>query len=120
MRKFYKITDDENGNVILTPAEAGWVDGYSVGDTLLEDVKFKITVNPDNTLNAEVHPYSVKYFSRLNTKMWIQEILDFAEDRDIFDSDPDSEDEYELILYDHNKPFDRQAAYFDCEPTFKE
>ena len=120
MRKFYRVEDEADGSVILIRVDSGWLDGYHVGDTLLEDVKFKITVNEDDTLKAEVHPLSAEYFSKFNEKKWLKAIVDYAEVRDIFDSDPDSEDEYEIIIYDHDKPFDEQQAYFEFEPVFKD
>ena len=119
MYKFYKFTDNEHNQTTLTPFTHGYVDGYSFGDRLLEGVIFKIYVDQKGKLRAQVHPDSAKYFSKLNTKKWLKEAVEFAKCNDLFQSDPE-ENEDDVILYNHSKPFNEQQAYFEFEPTFKE
>lgn len=119
MYKFYKFKDDEHNQTTLTPFTHGWVNGYNFGDRLLEDVGFKITTDENGHLKAEVHPDAANYFAKLNTKKWIDEAIEFARVNDLFQSDWD-ENEDDVILYDHTKPFDEQQAYFEFEPIFKE
>lgn len=60
------------------------VNGYHVGDRLLEDVWFYAKVNngiPDLT-TVRVAPYDAVYFSDLNQKKWLQEIREYITDED--------------------------------------
>lgn len=58
------------------------IHGYDFGDTILEDVYFKVEVNLD-TLEVQsvtVEPSSESYFKTLNTKMWLKAAMDSADD----------------------------------------
>lgn len=56
------------------PIEEAFFDGYSVGDTLLEGVIFRITVNGEE---LQVQPKSSRddsYLKTLNKKKWIKAV----------------------------------------------
>ena len=56
------------------------IDGYQVGDRLLEDVGFEVSFDPktEKVTNIEVEKDAEDYFSDLNTKKWLKEIKDYA------------------------------------------
>lgn len=45
------------------------VDGYRIGDTLLEDVYFEVTIEK-NQLHVEVEKSARGYFKQFNEKLW--------------------------------------------------
>ena len=58
------------------------LDGYAVGDRLLEGVKFMVTILNDKVI-ANVHPEDADYFKRLNQKKWLKEVRKFAAETDV-------------------------------------
>lgn len=58
------------------------IDGYAVGDRLLEGVKFILTILSDKVV-ANVHPDDADYFKSLNQKKWLKEVREFAEDENL-------------------------------------
>ena len=49
------------------------LDGYKVGDRVLEEVMFRITID-DDELKAEIREDCAEYFKTLNRKMWLKNI----------------------------------------------
>ncbi len=56
------------------------IDGYAVGDRLLEDVLFDISFKEDGSIiDVVVQQDSKDYFDSLNTTKWYKEIRKYAE-----------------------------------------
>jgi hypothetical protein len=81
-----------------TEIDVAFLDGYSVGDTLLEGVMFACTVH-NGKIRVEVDPSCAKYFSGLNEKRWLAEMTEFAnsEDCDSFLANPQGTEDAWLI-----------------------
>lgn len=109
------IRTDEDGEPIEEVKQA-WINGYAVGDRMLEDVYFRIRINEarDDVL-VDVHPQSKEYFDKLNTKHWLKEIKAYVFENDLFMGDDLME--HEIILYDFDKPPEQQAANCTVEPS---
>lgn len=60
------------------------LDGYSVGDRLLEGVMFECRKNDDGTFDVKVSPECAPYFSNLNEAKWLAAMKEYAEETDIF------------------------------------
>lgn len=78
--QFFK-DDGENDP---TPITEAFVDGYSVGDTLLEGVIFRCTIVGDK-IAVKVTDDCAKYFSGLNETKWLKAVSEEVNDPD-FDS----------------------------------
>ena len=50
-----------------------YLDGYRVGETLLEGVRFEITVSPRGRVTATTSAEDREYVSKLNQKKWLKE-----------------------------------------------
>ena len=70
------------GTVVAMSSYTFKVDGYGVGDRLLEGVMFDVTVDADTLTVTDVaaDPRSKAYFEQLNTTMWLAKIRDDADD----------------------------------------
>lgn len=64
--------------------EMSLLDGYGVGDRLLEGVMFECRQNDDNTFDVAISPKHAEYFSKLNEKKWLGEIKEAAKHQDVF------------------------------------
>lgn len=64
------------------PQEYVLVDGYNVGDRLLEEVMFQVRVAADKKFTVVIDPTSASYFEKLNKEMWLQKVQKFVEKRD--------------------------------------
>jgi hypothetical protein len=64
--------------------EKAYLDGYSVGDRLLEGVKFICSQNDDNTFIIEINEEDKPYLSKLNIEYWLDRAKISAEKQDIF------------------------------------
>lgn len=71
--KRFLLTDDEG---VVSEVDHAWIDGYPIGDRMLEGLWFKITITTDNKFQAEVDSGSAEYFSTLNERKWLNEVLD--------------------------------------------
>jgi hypothetical protein len=60
------------------PIESAVVNGYAVGDTLLEQVYFTCTIGPNGKISVVVTPECANYFQTLNQKKWLKEVRDFV------------------------------------------
>jgi hypothetical protein len=58
-----------------------YLDGYAIGDTLLEDVRFEITIVKDK-VKATTHPDDKFYMADLNEKKWLKEAAKMADGYD--------------------------------------
>ena len=67
-------------------------DGYFVGDRILEGVHFIVTIKEDGTLDAVIHPSDKCYFETLNTKYWMDKVIDYIQDYDVFEHPENGED----------------------------
>jgi hypothetical protein len=79
----------EDGSKIQTAL----FDGYPVGDRLLENVMFIVTVN-GGKLDVKIHPDDKDYFSNLNESYWLKKVADYVQDYDIFEHPETGEDVY--------------------------
>jgi len=57
--------------------EMAYLDGYAVGDTLLEDVRFEIYI-VKGKVKATTHPDDADYMADLNEKKWLTEATSTA------------------------------------------
>lgn len=55
------------------------IDGYSVGDRILEGVMFKIKFKDVDVLSVEVREEHKKYFNQLNAELWLGRVKKEAE-----------------------------------------
>jgi hypothetical protein len=77
MTKAFKAEDGSHSTVAL-------IDGYSIGDRLLEGCMFECHIVNDEIV-VNVSPPFAKYFSGLNTKKWLTAITESVNDPN-FDS----------------------------------
>lgn len=61
----------------------GVLDGYAVGDRLLEGVLFDIHINGQKPTAAVQHRFA-SYFDDLNKEKWLKAMEEHAEEQDIF------------------------------------
>jgi hypothetical protein len=94
MTALYFETEDEQqlDNAIF--------DGYP--DRLLEGVKFVVRI-VGGRLKASIHPDDAKYFSTLNSKLWLEKVEDYIQDYDVFTHLETGEDVY-LVTDEPIKP----------------
>jgi hypothetical protein len=59
-----------NGNTILYIL----IDGYPVGDRLLEGVLFQVSFDNKNKIKVEIEPSCYEYFESLNKSKWYKAI----------------------------------------------
>lgn len=64
------------------PVEEAFFDGYRVGDTLLEDVMFRITQKGNKLIATPKTDDDDKYLDNLNKKKWIREVATSAMEED--------------------------------------
>ncbi len=69
----------------VEPRKQAKLDGYSVGETLLEGMYFLLTVNDDGTLSVETPQSAKDYMSKLNEERWLKQALDYVKDNDLFE-----------------------------------
>ncbi len=69
----------------VEPRKQAKLDGYSVGDRLLEGMHFLLTINDDGTLSVETPQSAKDYMSKLNEERWLKQALDYAKDNDFFE-----------------------------------
>lgn len=83
-----------------TLTDIAYIDGYSVGDRMLEGVMFKITITDNNKFKAELADERDKaYTDQLNMKYWIPKVEEFCEGNDIFCDNPSGNGD-EMIVFD--------------------
>lgn len=58
------------------------VDGYSVGDRMLEGVTFEVRWTPAGRLIVNVAQKDEEYFRRLSRVKWLKAVKDFVKDTD--------------------------------------
>jgi hypothetical protein len=80
-------------------------DGYPVGDRLLDGVLFIVKI-VDGKLEVTIHPNNEKYFSTLNTKLWLKKVTDYVQDYDVFihPEYPENEEDVYLVTDEPAKP----------------
>ena len=61
------------------------LDGYSVGDRILDGVKFEIRFQGDKPVATAVTKDCVHYFEQLNQKKWFTAASACAEEWDVFE-----------------------------------
>ena len=97
----FKGFKKEDGTIV----KSAFIDGYPVGDRLLEDVWFKVSVKEDGTLHVEIADSSREYFESFNAKKWLKAMKDFAELTDLFyELDEGGGEELELLPTEMDKP----------------
>ena len=62
--------------------EKALLDGYYVGDRLLEGVMFEVRIEDDGTFSAT--PCDAREMHGLDTAMWLKRAADYATKRDVF------------------------------------
>lgn len=82
--KLYCGKFDNKGNesnITEIPESIFLINGYQVGDRLLEDVIFEIKFDPetDEVISVEVEKRSKDYFEELNTTLWLKRVREAAE-----------------------------------------
>ncbi len=115
MRRFIvPIDETDENNPDYYEVEAVYLNGYNVGDRLLEDVMFEITLSVDGRFQASVTPDCAEYFSNLNQEKWLREIEAYCADRDLFSTDP-HDGGPDAVCWDDALPNDAQT--FNCPLT---
>ena len=74
----FKHFESETGQILYSIT----IDGYEVGDRLLEGVMFIVTVQSNGTLAVKVHPDAQEYFEDLNKEKWLKEIAEHVQEAD--------------------------------------
>ena len=64
--------------------EMALLNGYYVGDRLLEGVLFECQQNDDGTFNIQITEDSKEYFSQFNQQMWLTRMVEYAQNIDFF------------------------------------
>lgn len=113
MKRF--LTDVDFDKNIFRPVDVAIIDGYSVGDRLLDGVKFEVRIVDDEFV-VNVCPRFESYFDKLNTKMWLEKIAEYCHTVDVFESNG----EYEVVWYDDALPLDQHPARFLGKPIIVE
>lgn len=117
MANFFTFKVDVQGNIV-EEVDAVYINGYHVGDRLLEDVMFRIKPTENRKdITVEVVESSADYFNSLNTKKWLKEVKKYAIGYDVFSLSEDGSDD-DGVLYDKDLPCSEQGAYFENEPVF--
>jgi len=63
-------------------AEFTHLDGYGIGDRLLEGVIFKVTIDENGEYQVKVLPEHAEYFSDLNEQKWIAALIKECKDHE--------------------------------------
>jgi len=82
-QKYFKLLYSDDFSV--KPRKQAKLDGYSVGERLLEGMHFLLTINDDGTLSVETPQSAKDYMSKLNEERWLKQALDYAKDNDFFE-----------------------------------
>ena len=69
----------------VEPRKQAKLDGYSVGERLLEGMHFLLTINDDGRLSVETPQSAKDYMSKLNEERWLKQALDYVKDNDLFE-----------------------------------
>ena len=82
-----KDEDQKYFNFKMEPRKQAKLDGYSVGDRLLEGMHFLLTINDDGRLSVEIPQSAKDYISKslINEERWLKKALDYAKDNDFFE-----------------------------------
>lgn len=70
----------KESNITEIPENIFSINGYSVGDRLLEDVYFDIKVKNGKVESVECREGDMDYFEELNMELWIGRIKKYAEE----------------------------------------
>lgn len=118
MLKFYKIVDETEDEVCtLSPVDKAYLDGYDVGDRLLEGLKFILKVSESGEdIDVSIGSEDEGFFQGLNEKYWLNKVKKSTLEWDLFES----KEGEEIILWNNSKTYDKQCAYFSKSPIFKE
>lgn len=63
----------------------GLVDGYCVGDRLLEGVLFQCRKDDDDDWHVQIDPDSEDYFGLLDAERWLAEIREYCTRNDVWE-----------------------------------
>lgn len=115
MTNYILLQGDENSwqTNIYREVSCGYVDGYSVGDRLLEGIVFKITTDGANVFCHVMREHEQR-FNKLNQEYWFGEVINYAKNTDLLLSEYS---ECDVILYDLDKHYSQQLANFYKHPT---
>lgn len=80
-----KDKDQKYFNFKVEPRKQAKLDGYSVGERLLEGMHFLLTINDDGRLSVETPQSAKDYMSKLNEERWLEQALDYVKDNDFFE-----------------------------------
>lgn len=81
----------------VEPRKQAKLDGYSVGERLLEGMHFLLTINDDGRLSVETPQSAKDYMSKLNEERWLEQALDYVKDNDFFEG-LDGLEEINLVM----------------------
>lgn len=81
----FGVKDEDQDNFKVEPRKQAKLDGYRVGDRLLEGMHFLLTINDDGRLSVETPQSAKDYMSKLNEERWLKQALDYAKDNDFFE-----------------------------------
>lgn len=85
------------------------VDGYGVGDRLLEGVMFNVKVEVNSLTDIKVNhievvPEAASYFEQLNKQMWYDQIIDSVEDNPWSVWEEITEEEFARVVETYGDP----------------
>ena len=101
----------------IEPRKQATIDGYCVGERLLEGIQFIITVHDDGTLSAETPEDAKLYMDDLNEEKWLKKVVEEAKTRDMFEG-LDGVEDINLIMDDgrYNFELDEEKNPKQCIP----
>lgn len=109
MKTFLKVLDDDTYQKV----DVAYIDGYDVGDRILDGVMFEVRVINDKFV-VKVSPSHEWYFQKLNAEYWYPRLVEYCHTLDLFYADPCGGD---VVCWDSAKPYNEQVAYFDKDPV---
>ena len=82
---YFGVKDEDQDNFRIEPRKQAKLDGYRVGERLLEGMHFLLTINDDGRLSVETPQSAKDYMSKLNEERWLKQALDYVKDNDLFE-----------------------------------
>ena len=106
-QKQYAESFGENPETFkVEPRKQAIVDGYHVGNSLLEGIKFIVEVCDDGSLSVQSPKVSEDYMNTLNEKLWLERIIEHAIKHEDMFTGMDGTEDINLIMTDGKYNFE--------------
>lgn len=79
---YFGLLDEDQEYPLIEPSKKSTIDGYSIGEKILEDIKFDLTIQEDGSLKVEMPINS--YTKQLDIDMWEEEAVKVVLTTDCF------------------------------------